>query len=364
MLGFIKLFNKPSISEPVKPGKWYRIPLPQCVCGGRTPVHACIRTGTENKLMVVLYGGGVSWDAYMAARPTSIYGDPDPEANFYSVDTYLFSDMVLGHGLLSQKEDNAFRNWNVVAVPYATGDFHCGTGDFPYRDLKGKDQILPHHGYTNVMASIDAALKYMNPNPDEVMVTGFSAGGFGSAIIADAIFRRFPQAQSYICYNDSGFMLYPGWHEVAETVWKAPREIVERIVSDNISLDCMKALHKDWGEKVRILFSCSVRDCMLCEFWHYIDTGKTGADREDGISFQRDLKEMVKQLIKAVPDAAVILFDTPEKGKKEENLTVHCIGLSKAAERVTADGKTCMQWITDAVDGSGEKLGLGLLEEK
>ncbi len=39
MLGFIKLFNKPSISEPVKPGKWYRIPLPQCVCGGRTPVH-------------------------------------------------------------------------------------------------------------------------------------------------------------------------------------------------------------------------------------------------------------------------------------------------------------------------------------
>ena len=61
MLGFIKLFNKPSISEPVKPGKWYRIPLLQCVCGGCTPVHACIRTGTENKWMVVLYREGYGY---------------------------------------------------------------------------------------------------------------------------------------------------------------------------------------------------------------------------------------------------------------------------------------------------------------
>ena len=364
LVGVLKLTQFPQIPSNPKTGKWYGIPLKGCVSSDGKEVHAGFRKGTENKLVILLFGGGVSWNEFMAARPNSVYGNPD-QISFYACgDGGLVADLAARIGIhtLSKKESNPFRNWNMLAIPYTTGDFHCGTGDFPYTALDGSKQVLHHHGYTNYCAALHETMKHIGDQPDQILVTGFSAGGFGTALLTDDVMRTFPNCNDVTSYVDSGFMIYPGWPEVARNIWKAPKEIAERIHSDNITLDCLQALKQDHGDRVKIAFSCSTRDAALSEYINYVEKDQLYADKESGITFQKELKQMCDALQQAIPNIALYIFDTPDENaaKKAEGLTKHCIG---AADKMVVEGITAAQWLWDAVCGNPRQIGLSLLDQ-
>ena len=364
LVGVLKMTQFPQIPSNPKTGKWYGIPLKGCVSSDGKEVHAGFRKGTENKLVILLFGGGVSWNEFMAARPNSVYGNPDKISFYACGDGGLVADLAARIGIhtLSKKESNPFRNWNMLAIPYTTGDFHCGTGDFPYTALDGSKQVLHHHGYTNYRTALQEAMKHMGNNPDQILVTGFSAGGFGTALLTDDVMRTFPNRSDVTSYVDSGFMIYPGWPEVARNVWKAPKEIAERIYSDNITLDCLQALKQDHGDRVKIAFSCSTRDAALSEYINYVEKDQLYADKESGIQFQKELKQMCNDLQQAIPNIALFIFDTPDENaaKKAEGLTKHCIG---AADKMVVEGITAAQWLWDAVCGTPRQIGMSLLDQ-
>ena len=364
LVGVLKMTQFPQIPSEPKAGKWYGIPLKGCVSSDGKEVHAGFRKGTEDKLVILLFGGGVSWNEFMAARPNSVYGNPD-QISFYACgDGGLVADLAARIGIhtLSRKESNPFRNWNMLAIPYTTGDFHCGTGDFPYTALDGSKQVLHHHGYTNYRAALYETMKHIGHNPEQILVTGFSAGGFGTALLTDDVMRTFPNCSDVTSYVDSGFMIYPGWPEVARNVWKAPKEIAERIHSDNITLDCLQALKQDHGDRVKIAFSCSTRDAALSEYINYVEKDQLYADKESGIQFQKELKQMCDALQQAIPNIALYIFDTPDENaaKKAEGLTKHCIG---AADKMVVEDMTAAQWLWDAVCGNPKQIGLSLLDQ-
>ena len=364
LVGVLKMTQFPKIPSNPKTGKWYGISLKGCVSSDGKEVHAGFRKGTENKLVILLFGGGVSWNEFMAARPNSVYGNPDKISFYACGDGGLVADLAARIGIhtLSKKESNPFRNWNMLAIPYTTGDFHCGTGDFPYTALDGSKQVLHHHGYTNYRAAIQETMKHIGHNPEQILVTGFSAGGFGTALLTDDVMRTFPNCNDVTSYVDSGFMIYPGWPEVARNVWKAPKEIAERIHSDNITLDCLQALKQDHGDRVKIAFSCSTRDAALSEYINYVEKDQLYADKESGIKFQKELKQMCDALQQAIPNIALYIFDTPDENaaKKAEGLTKHCIG---AADKMVVEGITAAQWLWDAVCGNPKQIGLSLLDQ-
>ena len=364
LVGVLKMTQFPQIPTEPKVGKWYGIPLKGCVSSDGKEVHAGFRKGTENKLVILLFGGGVSWNEFMAARPNSVYGNPDKISFYACGDGGLVADLAARIGIhtLSKKESNPFRNWNMLAIPYTTGDFHCGAGDFPYTALDGSKQVLHHHGYTNYRAALHETMKHIDHNPEQILVTGFSAGGFGTALLTDDVMRTFPNCSDVTSYVDSGFMIYPGWPEVARNVWKAPKEIAERIHSDNITLDCLQALRRDHGERVKIAFSCSTRDAALSEYINYVEKDQLYADKESGIQFQKNLKKMCMDLQQAIPNIALFIFDTPDENaaKKAEGLTKHCIG---AADKMVVEGITAAQWLWDAVCGNPKQIGLSLLDQ-
>ena len=363
LVGVLKMTQFPQIPSNPKTGKWYGIPLKGCVSSDGKEVHAGFRKGTENKLVILLFGGGVSWNEFMAARPNSVYGNPDKISFYACGDGGLVADLAARIGIhtLSKKESNPFRNWNMLAIPYTTGDFHCGTGDFPYTALDGSKQVLHHHGYTNYRAALHETMKHIGSNPEQILVTGFSAGGFGTALLTDDVMRTFPNCSDVTSYVDSGFMIYPGWPEVARNVWKAPKEIAERIHSDNITLDCLQALKQDHGDRVKIAFSCSTRDAALSEYINYVEKDQLYADKESGIKFQKELKQMCDALQQAIPNIALYIFDTPDENaaKKAEGLTKHCIG---AADKMVVEGITAAQWLWDTACGNPKKVGLSLLD--
>lgn len=363
----LRAMRFPVIPAAPKKDKWYRIPLPDCAAADGGPYHGSICIGTENKVMVVFHGGGVSWNEYMAARPSSLFYQPDT-VNFYAVDSDLVADLATGHGIASRKKSNPFRNWSVICIPYSSGDFHCGTNDYPYRSIEGERRICRHHGYTNYRAVMEKAMHYIGGTPDQLMVTGFSAGGFGTALLTDDVMSLFPDCKDVICYVDSSFMRYPGWREAAENVWKAPRPIYERLHTDDITLDSLQALKANHGDKVKTLFSCSVRDAALAEYIPFVADGKFYVDKQAGITFQHDLAEMCRQMMETIPNAGLYLFDMPVAGKASEKkradgLTQHCIGLSGLAETVRIEGKTVQEWVWNAVNGKVERIGLPLLEQ-
>lgn len=59
-LGILKLFNFPEIPKNPKAGKWYRISLPQCIRSDGESIHAGLRIGKENKLMILFHCIGIS----------------------------------------------------------------------------------------------------------------------------------------------------------------------------------------------------------------------------------------------------------------------------------------------------------------
>ena len=364
LVGLLKMTQFPQIPSEPKAGKWYGIPLKGCVSSDGKEAHAGFRKGTENKLVILLFGGGVSWNEFMAARPNSVYGNPDKISFYACGDGGLVADLAARIGIhtLSKKESNPFRNWNMLAIPYTTGDFHCGAGDFPYTALDGSKQVLHHHGYTNYRAALQETMRHIGHNPEQILVTGFSAGGFGTALLTDDVMRTFPNCSDVTSYVDSGFMIYPGWPEVARNIWKAPKEIAERIHSDNITLDCLQALKQDHGERVKIAFSCSTRDAALSEYINYVEKDQLYADKESGIQFQKELKQMCDELQQAIPNIALYIFDTPDENaaKKAEGLTKHCIG---AADKMVVEGITAAQWLCDAVCGNPRQIGLSLLDQ-
>ena len=126
LVGVLKMTQFPQIPSEPKVGKWYGIPLKGCVSSDGKEVHAGFRKGTENKLVILLFGGGVSWNEFMAARPNSVYGNPDKISFYACGDGGLVADLATRIGIhtLSNKESNPFRNWNMLAIPYTTGDFH------------------------------------------------------------------------------------------------------------------------------------------------------------------------------------------------------------------------------------------------
>lgn len=364
MAGILKLTQFPAMPQNPKTGKWYGIPLEGCVSADGVPVRAAFRKGLENNLIVLFFGGGVSWNEFMAARPNSLYGNPD-KINFYAVgDGCLVADLATRIGIhtLSSKKNNPFRNWNMLAIPYTTGDFHCGTGDFSYTALDGTKRVLHHHGYTNYRTALREAMKHMGNDPDQILVTGFSAGGWGTALLTDDVMRAFPNCQNVTSYVDSSLMQHPDWHAVAENVWKAPKEIADRLHSDNNVLDCLQALKNDHGDRVKIAYSCSVRDTALAEYVNYVQKDQLYADQESGIAFQKMLTTMCSDLRETVPGVALFIFDTPEAGeeKQKAHLTKHCV---MGSDKISSDGITAAQWLWDAVCGNPKQVGLSLLEQ-
>ena len=168
----------PALPEHPETGKWYRIYAERCTAADGERTYADFRPGSENKLLVFFQGGGVSWNEYTAARPSSLYSKNMSEG-FYMIHVDLFSDLSDGKGILENSERNPFRGWSKLVLTYNTGDFHAGCGDFPYTALDGSRRVLHHHGYRNYRKVMETVTKLVD-SPDSLMICGCSGGGFGA----------------------------------------------------------------------------------------------------------------------------------------------------------------------------------------
>ena len=330
-------------------------------------VYGGARKGKENKLAVIFCGGGVAFDEHMAARPFSL-NDQVPEKGYYSDETGMMTDLMMMVGLAKECPENPLRDWTVVWIPYNTGDFHTGTADVTVKDIEGKDRVVHFHGFTNAKAILDVVKQKFIPEPEELLVTGFSAGGFATALLTDTLIDLFPSIQKCWCMPDGALMIWPGNQDIAKNFWKAPESVWQNMTGEGFVLAPLLNLRKKRGNLVQLLYICSIRDAALCTFCCESGVHRNPpASKENADAFESMLKEFVTRLTEAEPDSAVFLYDAPEPGyevidRETARVTRHTIIMTGDVYHVESDGRTVVQWLLDALEGRPEVIGTGLFE--
>ena len=340
----------PELKGEPETGNWYRITPEDAKSSDGSEWHGFFRKGSENKVVVYFFGGGVSIDEYTAAHG----------GTFYAANCNM-QDFIAEGGIGSKDKNNPFKDWTFLVLPYSTGDFHSGTGEFKYTD-NGKEKTLYHNGYNNYSAYLEKAKQYVG-SPDTLLVTGFSAGGFAASLLADDVIGRFPSATNVTVCVDSSLILYDKWKETATDMWRSPTEIAERLTGNNLVLDSLIALHEKHGNSVKILFDCSVRDITLSEYQAYIREGAMSKTKANGDIFQEDLKAMVEGLQKNIEGVGIYVW---EYGlDKQTQNTQHTIISDNAVFKDKLNGgKSIADWMFDAVNGNVKTYGLDLLDKK
>ena len=82
---------------------------------------------------------------------------------------------------------------------------------------------------------------------DTVLVTGYSAGGFGAALLADDVFTNyFPDAKSKNVLVDASLLLNNDWHSIATPAVWVPFEEQKKSVAEWLT-DAIEGKMSDFG---------------------------------------------------------------------------------------------------------------------
>ena len=183
--------------------RWLKVELPGTVCGNNSQYKFFVnyKEGAKD-LMIMLEPGGACWD-YDGCSGKSDLGAAHPDG--------IPDDLMKDSGqsanispLIRRNVEGPTQDFNMVYVPYCTGDVHTGNNVITYKDPMGvgADLEFHHAGHTNVLAIADYLRKQF-PATDRLFLTGCSAGGAGS-LINYYFFRNTIDAQRGYMMDDSG----------------------------------------------------------------------------------------------------------------------------------------------------------------
>ena len=347
----------PKLKDDPKIGKWYRVTTSEMKTSEGDKYRALFKKGSENKVLIYFAGGGVSFNEDTAREDT--YNTKE-----VAIDMLANLTMNMG-GIASDVEGSPFEDWSIILFPYATGDFHAGTGEFHYTDTDGKEKILYHNGYVNYTETMKKVMEQAGINDaDTVLVTGYSAGGFGAALLADDVFTNyFPDAKSKNVLVDASLLLNNNWHSIVTDVWQTPKEISDKLVSNNLTLDCFASLHKKYGDDIHLLFDCSTRDGDLAKVQNYFDDGIMDVDEKQADEFQQILKEAIPEFKEA--GVSLFIWDGVPWYDDPRNMTAHTIIATPAVWiPFEEQKKSVAEWLTDAIEGKMSDYGVELIDKK
>ena len=344
-------------------GKWYAVDINDAVSSDGSKWQGYFRKGSENKVVLYFYGGGFSVNDYTAARSMDVEGGfYNPRMNTgLNVMTYAIKEWGIGNSA----EENILKDWTFIGVPYCNGDFHAGTNTKEYTALDGRTKTIYYEGYNNYRKLVTKIFDYINDSPEQLLVTGSSAGGFGAAILADDAIELFNNPQDVTVHVDSSLLIKEDWHDVMVEEWKSPKAMRDVVMGDNITLDSLVALHQKRTD-VKILFDCSVRDFNLSQAQVFFDNDSNmdmplKIGKFEGDRFQQLLKKMVTDMQEQIPVCGIYIWD--EEAQKDGHLTVHTATGTKIYFDKRGENPSIANWLQDAINGNIKTYGLELLDK-
>jgi hypothetical protein len=168
----------------------------ETICSRGTEYAYWVHSGTENKVIIDFIGGGACWNALTCSVADAIFED--------SVDSVRARvEANVPEGFYDHaRDDNPFKDWYHVIIPYCTGDIHWGDATTTYSEGTPQEITIEHKGAVNSRAVL--AWVYENfSKPEQILVTGCSAGSYGSALWAADVMAQYPDSEIFQ-FGDSG----------------------------------------------------------------------------------------------------------------------------------------------------------------
>jgi len=340
-----------------KVNKWYRKPLDRCISGNGKPYSISLKKGTVNKLLVTFLGGGASWSEETARTPISMRSIITMKQGYY-LEHVPPVFLKMGHvGLLASGDKrNPFHDWFILNIPYSTADFHIGCNDFNYKDDKGKERTLYHHGMKNVRSALSVLKEFFGETPETLVISGCSAGAFGCLAHVSEISDLYPDCENIIVYTEGAHLHSPLWNEIIRTVWKTESDLVTYIESDDLVFDFLRYAQDNTPSHTRFLYSVSVWDEALVQFMSKMNHGEVAVSEQTLQEFHETLIETVKKLKKNITNFSYYLTDF---GKKKDGVTPHIFsGSPKLLYNKMQDDISLADWISQGLDESPPDVGV------
>lgn len=195
---------------------WEKVALPGAVCGNGSQYKFFVhRTGSPNVLFF-FQGGGACWDYDTCSGRAGVLGAANPNGipdDFMSSFTAKYVSPVVngadpGLAGVRPKTPLVTAGWNVVFMPYCTGDVHVGNNVATYADPTGAEPPLTWHhaGFTNTLGAVDWT-RAAFPSIQKLLVTGYSAGGTATAAGYYFVRSRLAPQKGY--YLDDSGPIFP-----------------------------------------------------------------------------------------------------------------------------------------------------------
>jgi hypothetical protein len=176
----------------------------QSSCGNGSPYRFFVNySPISDNVLVYFEAGGACWDYPSCSGEEGVRGAANP--NGIPEDYMQGIPAVMSPFVLRNHPWDRVPTfyWNIVFIPYCTGDVHTGNRQVTYTDQENGEELVWHHaGHANVLAVIDW-MKEKFPRIPKLMVTGCSAGGIGA--LANYYFlRENLNVGQAVLLNDSG----------------------------------------------------------------------------------------------------------------------------------------------------------------
>ncbi|MAA65232.1 MAG: hypothetical protein CL581_10710 [Alteromonadaceae bacterium] len=206
--------NPAGFNDGFSPGKYYEWQTVKlsaetgAVCGNGSEYKFFVnRVPNTSNTVVYMEGGGACWDYESCSGQTGIRGArnpdgiPDDYMNIANPSASLVSPFVVRLNPLSSVKT---QNWNMVYIPYCTGDIYSGDRVAVYDDPTGDAPPLVwhHNGLRNNRAVVSWVKDHLQ-RPKQMLATGCSAGGIGSLTNYQPMRRDIAPTRGFLI-DDSG----------------------------------------------------------------------------------------------------------------------------------------------------------------
>lgn len=277
-----------------------KIPVPGMRCADDTPTFITLVARKEAKnALIFLNGGGACWsqktcESGYAPRLTSLN---------------IPRDWETGKGIFKNDPiTNPFaRNYNIINIPYCTGDVYTGNRRINYGTEK-KPYVINHHGYNNVVLALQRAKSILRV-PEKAVFLGQSAGGIGVYYHLRNFDFFFPESRKYVI-ADSGTPFRPPHlpqdsYDKLKEVWAVDKTLPQAY--GNIPSP------KDFGQliaynslvypHIRFGFIQSYYDYLMNLFAHSLGSGHLFT------AVKSTMIDVADNFISALPNARVYFVD-------------------------------------------------------
>lgn len=238
------------------------------LCGDGSPFSIFTRKGTSDNLIIHFSGGGACWDSATCAAPITLMslldGDSKQLKSFYVANIFKGLPQLIT-GLLNHEDaSNPFNDWNVVYIPYCTGDLHIGNATNTYSN-KGEKFEIHHNGRNNTLAALEWVFSNFK-SPGKILVSGESAGAYASAFWAPVVADHYENKPIYQL-SDGALLSSGRWNEIMDTVWKAESlSFLNFNIGNDIYEDALLKRQDSANYRIKHLHSNTVFDKILPRF--------------------------------------------------------------------------------------------------